>query len=75
MNSQDLFDTVATFYAVAHLGSGGLELNLRETTQSLHGDRALGLTPGYVGYFLSRFIASRADRTSVEPAIRTSLSI
>lgn len=47
MNSQDAFGIVAMFYAVANLGSMGLELNLRETVQSLRSIRVLGLTLGW----------------------------
>ena len=46
MNSQDVFGLVAMFYAVANLGSMGLELNLREAIQSLRSVRILGLTLG-----------------------------
>ncbi len=34
MSSQDVFGIVAMFYAVANLGSMGLELKLRETIQA-----------------------------------------
>ena len=44
MSSQDMFGIVAVFYAVANLGSMGLELNLRETIRSLRSVRVLGLT-------------------------------
>lgn len=44
MNSQDAFGIVAMFYAVANLGSMDLELNLRETIQSLRSVRVMGLT-------------------------------
>ena len=47
MNSQDAFGIVAVFYAVANLGSMGLELDLRETTRSLRSVRVLGLTLGW----------------------------
>ena len=47
MNSQDAFGIVAVFYAVANLGSMGLELNLRETITSLRSVRVLGLTLGW----------------------------
>ena len=35
MNAQDSFGILAMFYAVANLGSMGIELELRETTKSL----------------------------------------
>ena len=44
MNSQDAFGLVALFYAVANLGSMGLELNLRETVKSLRSARLVILT-------------------------------
>ena len=47
MSSQDLFGIVAMFYAVANLGSMGLELNLNETFRSLRSVRVLGLTLGW----------------------------
>ena len=47
MNSQDAFGIVAVFYAVANLGSMGLELDLRETLKSLRSLRVLALTLGW----------------------------
>ena len=47
MNSQDIFGIVAMFYAVANLGSMGLELDLRETIKSLRSFKVLGLTLGW----------------------------
>ena len=47
MNSQDMFAIIAMFYAVANLGSMGLELNLGKTIQSLRSVRILGLTLGW----------------------------
>ncbi len=47
MNSQQAFGIVAVFYAVANLGSMGLELDLRETAKSLRSVRVLGLTLGW----------------------------
>jgi len=47
MNSQNLFGIVAMFYAVANLGSMGLELDLRETIKSLRSFKVLGLTLGW----------------------------
>jgi len=47
MNSQQAFGIVAIFYAVANLGSMGLELDLRETAKSLRSIRVLGLTLGW----------------------------
>ena len=47
MSSQDLFGIVAMFYAVANLGSMGLELNLSETIKSLRSVRVLGLALGW----------------------------
>ena len=47
MNPQDAFGIVAMFYAVANLGSMGLELKLSETFQSLRSVRVLGLTLGW----------------------------
>ncbi len=47
MNSQQAFGIVAVFYAVANLGSMGLELDLRETTKSLRSARVLALTLGW----------------------------
>jgi BASS family bile acid:Na+ symporter len=47
MSSQDIFGVVAMFYAVANLASMGLELNLRETIQSLRSVRVVGLTLGW----------------------------
>lgn len=47
MNSQDLFGIVAMFYAVANLGSMGIELDLRETIKSLRSFKVLGLTLGW----------------------------
>lgn len=44
MNAQDAFGLVAMFYAVANLGSMGIELELRETIKSLRSVRVLGLT-------------------------------
>ena len=47
MSSQDIFGIVAMFYAVANLGSMGLELNLGETLRSLRSVRVLGLALGW----------------------------
>jgi|GEM_PF-1595841 len=47
MNAQNAFSIVCVFYSVANLGSMGLELNLRETIQSLRSVRVLGLTLGW----------------------------
>ncbi len=47
MSSQDAFGLVALFYAVANLGSMGLELDLRETLKSLRSLRVLSLTLGW----------------------------
>jgi len=47
MNAQAAFSLVAVFYAVANLGSMGLELNLRETIKSLRSVRVLALTLGW----------------------------
>jgi BASS family bile acid:Na+ symporter len=47
MNTQAAFGIAALFYAVANLASMGLELNLRETIQSLRSVRVLGLTLGW----------------------------
>lgn len=47
MNAQNAFSIVCVFYSVANLGSMGLELNLRETIQSLRSARVLGLTLGW----------------------------
>jgi hypothetical protein len=44
MNTQKAFGSVAVFYAVANLGSMGLELNLSESIHSLRSLRVLGLT-------------------------------
>ena len=47
MNAQSAFSVVALFYAVANLGSMGLEVNLRETITSLRSVRVLALTLGW----------------------------
>jgi ACR3 family arsenite efflux pump ArsB len=47
MNSQDIFGIVAMFYAMANLGSMGIELDLRETVKSLRSFNVLGLTLGW----------------------------
>jgi len=47
MTTQNAFSLVAVFYAVANLGSMGLEVNLRETITSLRSVRVLGLTLGW----------------------------
>jgi BASS family bile acid:Na+ symporter len=48
MNAQSAFSVVAVFYAVANLGSMGMELNLRETIQSLRSVRVVGLALGWI---------------------------
>ena len=47
MNTQAAFSIVAVFYSVANLASMGLELNLRETINSLRSVRVLGFTLGW----------------------------
>jgi hypothetical protein len=47
VNSEQAFGIVAMFYAVANLGSMGLELDLRETIKSLRSLRVLALTLGW----------------------------
>ena len=47
MNAQDAFGIVCVIYAVANLGSMGLELNLRAAIQSLRSVRVLALTLGW----------------------------
>jgi len=47
MNIQTGFSIVAMFYALANLGSMGLELNLSETLKSLRSVRVLALTLGW----------------------------
>lgn len=47
MSAQDAFGLVAMFYAVANLGSMGLELKLEDTVRSLRSVRVLGLTLGW----------------------------
>lgn len=47
MTLQTAFSMVAMFYALANLGSMGLELNLRETLKSLQSFRVLALTLGW----------------------------
>jgi BASS family bile acid:Na+ symporter len=47
MNSQAAFGIVCVLYAVANLGSMGLEINLRDAIQSSRSVRVLGLTLGW----------------------------
>jgi BASS family bile acid:Na+ symporter len=47
MSSQAALGIVCVFYALANLGSMGLEINLRETIQSLRSVRVLALTLGW----------------------------
>jgi BASS family bile acid:Na+ symporter len=47
MSAQNAFGITCLAYAVANLGSMGLELNLREAIQSLRSIRVVGLTLGW----------------------------